>query len=130
MGEWTPVLAGFGYIAVVVIAMRAFPNSWWVGELTRRRGVQPSGPNATLTRRDHFRTAGRALLAAIVLLGASIPIMNLADNYPNGSLASNIAFAYGMMCFLLFDVAMLVALIAVCRAVFWRQPRESEDLQK
>ena len=82
MGEWTPVVIGYGFLVLLFIAAALSPRAWWVQELARRYGVQPSGPFGIFTRRDLGRRAALSMLACIGCLAASMAAFEVMERIP------------------------------------------------
>ena len=120
MGSWSPVIVGNLFIAVVLLAMVIAPRTWWAKELRRSYGVRPTGTGGRLSRADYFRSAGAALLAAIVLVGAALGVAVLADWLAPGGMPSTIAQVYSFGFVLLGGVALLSASIAAWNGLWWR----------
>ena len=122
MGEWTPVVGGYGFLAVLLVAFALFPRSWWAVELSRRYGIRPSGPFGTFTRRDHFLRAAVSALAAMGCLGASLLAFRFVERIPEANQWNQIASVYFFGFFLLAGVASLAGLIALFQGIFYRSP--------
>ena len=128
MGEWLPVVLGFGYAALVIASVVVFPRSAWARELTRSIRLRPRGPRGTYTRGDHFRSAvalAFGITPALWLLGWTA--YSVAQRFPNLSRANHIAAALGFTFIILGGIAGLGALLAVAQGVFFRTGRAPAD---
>jgi hypothetical protein len=128
MGEWSPLIVGFGYIGLIIALVALFPNAWWSRDLRRSYGIKPTGPNDSYSRRDFFRGAGVCAILSILLMGGAFLVMALAQRFPNLSLANNITAAYGFMCVLLSGLAALCSLIILWNGIRWRPSTDSSDI--
>jgi hypothetical protein len=116
MTDWTPVIAGFVIIAIAIGIVRFAPRSAAAQELRRSYGIRPTGERGERTRRDHVRSAGLAVVAAIVLyLTSSAAGSFLEHGTPGETRSGAIAFSYTF-------VALLLALMATASAIrsFWK----------
>ena len=126
MESWTPVIAG--NLFIVVVAMAIAPRTWWAQELRRSYGVRPSGADGRYSRADYFRSAGAAVVAAMVLVAAALGVGLLADRLASDGMASLVAQAYSFGFVLLGGVALLSAMIAAWNGLWWRdQKREARS---
>jgi len=117
--ELIPVV-GYGFIALVVLAMAAAPQSWWAQELARRYGVRPSGPFGTFTRRDHLRRATASACACVGFVGACFAMTPLLGRWPVTSQPALITETYLFAFFVLGGMGLLAMLEALWRAIFFR----------
>jgi hypothetical protein len=120
MSEWRPLIFGFGYIFILLVLMRLFPDSWWVRDLLTSFGVRPTGPNESYRRRDFFRASCVSSALAVLLLAGGVIVFMLAERLPNLSKAGNITFAFGFMCVILAGMSALGAVILAWKGVRWR----------
>jgi hypothetical protein len=123
MGEWTPVIAGYGFVILVLVGATLAPNAWWVQELARRYGVRPSGPFGIFTRRDLFVRAGLSGLAAAGCLALSLAASTVMEWIPEYRPGNQVAATYFFGFFLLAGVGVLAAIISLWQAIFYRPRR-------
>ena len=126
MGEWAPVVAGFGFIALVLLLARLFPRAEWVADLARLRGLRASGAGGEVLPRDCFRSAGWALLVAGLLFGLSVASHAIAERFATSSRGNLIASVYFFTLFLLSGLAAVYAvqMAGVGAWLAWRRRRE------
>jgi hypothetical protein len=128
MGEWIPVIAGYGFLIVLLIVAAMAPNAWWVQELARRYGVRPSGPFGIFTRRDLFVRAAMSAVAAVGCLALALAASAIMLRIPDYRLGNQVATTYLFAFVLLASVATLAAVIALWQAVFYRPRRPPAPL--
>jgi hypothetical protein len=123
MGEWTPVVGGYGFLILLVAAAALAPNAWWVQELARRYGVRPSGPFGIFTRRDLFVRAGLSALAGAACLALSLAASVVMERIPEYRFGNRVAATYFFGFLLLAGVGVLAAIISLWHAIFYRPRR-------
>jgi hypothetical protein len=123
MGEWTPIVGGFGFLVLLAVAAAFAPKAWWVQELARRYGVQPSGPFGFFTRRDLCIRAGLSLLASAGCLLLSLAASAVMERIPEYRFGNRVAATYMFGFFLLAGVGLLAAIISLWQALFYRPRR-------
>ena len=118
--EYLALVTGYGFIAIVLVAMAISPRSWWAQELARRYGVRPSGPFGIFTHRDLLRRAMLSFLAFALLLGLALALSTQLERWPGQSQLGLLVSTYFFAAFLLAGIGFLAALEALWRAIFWR----------
>ena len=115
----------FTTLLVLVALVRRFGPPTLVDYLFRARGVRPSGPHGTFTRRDILKAAGWSLGISAALAAAALGSMQIGFTWPDYTTAHQIAMVYGFGFTLLAGVAFLAALLALIDAVRWQPPSDS-----
>lgn len=113
MEDWTPAVAGYGFILVVLVAVTLAPNAWWARELARRYGAQPSGPFGIYTRRDLMMRAALSVSSAIVCFALAMAAGYVMSRIPEYRWSNRVATTYMFGFVLLSGVGVLAAFIAL-----------------
>src|SRR4051812_41478347 len=123
MGESAPLIVGYGFVLVVLVAASLFPRAWWVQELARRYGVTPSGPFGMYSRRDHLLRAALSLSACLGCAGLSAAAGAVMQRVPEYKPMNQVASVYMFGFFLLAGVGLAAAIGALWSALFYRPQR-------
>ena len=110
MNEWSPIIAGFGFITVVLLAVVVFRHTEWARDLTRPRGLERSGPGGEALPRDLLWLAAGALMVGAALFAIALASHEVSTRFPNLSTISLIASVYFFVAFLLSGLALLYGL--------------------
>jgi hypothetical protein len=120
MSDWAPIIGGIAIIALAVGIIRFAPHSTWAQELRKSYGIRPTGERGNRTRRDHVRSAGLAVLVAIILFATTSVAQGFVDRAADTNQLEAIALAYVFVGFLLGLMATLSAAYSLWKAVRWR----------
>jgi len=123
MEDSTQVIAGYGFILLVLVAVAVAPNSWWAGELARRYGARPSGPFGIFTRGDLMMRAALSLSSALVCFALAVAAGYVMSRIPEYRWGNHVATTYMFGFVLLSGVGVLATFVALWQAIFYR-PRK------
>jgi hypothetical protein len=108
------LLIQLGLYAGLYLLLR-YGSQDWHRLLLSGRGVRPTGPHGTLTRRDALRAVLVFWAGAAILEIAAVLAFSLAERGPVGTALNSVGSAYGFTLFLLGVLAFIVG----AQALWW-----------